>query len=132
MCANFQAKWKTLTFFGPNLPKNGFWDWNFKNLNADLESACPRYHVCQFLRKTNKFEFSTQTWGNFPITYFGSNNVEGVAKNLLGAEMSWVEVGGWFSNTLKFINYTSRATLWQKDSFVAEVTFKNCSIDFIV
>ena len=105
MCANFQTKSKTLTFFGPNLPKNGFWDWNFKNLSADLESACPRYHVCQFSRKTNKFEFSTEIWGNFPITYFGSNNVEGAAKNLVGAEMSWVDVGAWFSNTLKFINY---------------------------
>ena len=41
------------------------------------------------------------------------NNVEGVAKNSMKAEMSWVEVGTLFSNTLKFINYTSTATLWQ-------------------
>ena len=45
---------------------------------------------------------------------FGSDNVEGVGKNSVEAEMSWVEVGPWFSNTLKLINYTSRATLWQK------------------
>ena len=30
-----------------------------------------------------------------------------------------------------FINYTSRAALWQ-NSFVAEVTFKNCIIDFTI
>ena len=30
-----------------------------------------------------------------------------------------------FLQIKKFINYTSRATLWQKNSFVAEVTFKN-------
>ena len=28
-----------------------------------------------------------------------------------------------FLQIKKFINYTSRATLWQKNSFVAEVTF---------
>ena len=41
------------------------------------------------------------------------NNVEGVAKNSVKAEMSWMEVGTVFINTLKFINYTSTATLWQ-------------------
>ena len=35
-------------FFGPNLPKNGFWGRNFKTPSPDLESAPPRYHVCQF------------------------------------------------------------------------------------
>ena len=29
-----------------------------------------------------------------------------------------------FLQIKKFINYTSRATLWQKNIFVAEVTFK--------
>ena len=29
-----------------------------------------------------------------------------------------------FLQIKKFINYTSRATLWQKNTFVAEVTFK--------
>ena len=34
-------------FFGPSLPKNEFWDRNFKKLIPDSESALPRYHVCQ-------------------------------------------------------------------------------------
>ena len=38
--------------------------------------------------------------------YLGSNNDEGVAKNWVEAEMSWVKVGPRFSNTLKLINYT--------------------------
>ena len=103
-------------FFCPNLPKNKFWGQNFKNLSADSESAPPRYHVCQFSAKTDNFEFFHQNLGKLPnyMWYFGSNNVEGVAKNSVEAEMSWVEVGPRFSNTLKFINYTSRATLWQK------------------
>ena len=29
-----------------------------------------------------------------------------------------------FLQIKKFINYTSRATLWQKNSFVADITFK--------
>ena len=48
------------------------------------------------------------------MSYFGSNNVEGVAKNSVEAEMSWLEVGLLFSDTLKFINYTSNAISWQK------------------
>ena len=48
------------------------------------------------------------------MQYFGSNNVEGVTKNLVETETNWMEVGAPFSNTLKFINYTSKTTLWQK------------------
>ena len=98
------------------MPKNGFWGRNFKKLSEDLESAPPRYHEWQFSGKTDKFEFFHLNFGKLPnyMLYFGSNNVEGVAKNSVETEMSWVEVGPLFSNTLKFINYTSRATLWQK------------------
>ena len=41
-----QGKMGNFYFFGPNLPKNGFWGRNFKNLSAALESAPPRDHVC--------------------------------------------------------------------------------------
>ena len=38
------------------------------------------------------------------IAQFGSNNVEGVAKSWTEAEISWVELGARFSNTLlKFV-----------------------------
>ena len=95
-------------FFGPNLPKNGFWAQNFKNLSVDLESAPSRYHMYQFSGKTDNLEFFHLNFGKLPnyIWYFGSNNVEGVAKNSIEAEMSWVKVGPRFSNILKFINYT--------------------------
>ena len=100
-----------LSLFGPNFPKNESWGWNFKKLSVDLESAPPRYHVCQDI-----FEFFHLNFGKFSSSmwYFRSNNVEDVAKNSLEAKMSWVEVGSLFCNTLKFINCTSRATLWQK------------------
>ena len=70
----------------------------------------------QFSVKTGNFEFFHLNLGKLPnhMWYFGSNNVEGVTKNSMETEMSWVEVGPKFSNTLKFINYTSRATVWQK------------------
>ena len=100
MCANFQAKWTT-HFFGPNLPKNVFWGWNFKNLSVNLESAPPKYHVCQFSGKTDNFEFFDLKISG----YFASNNVEGVAKNSVKAEMNWVEACPRFSNTLKFITH---------------------------
>ena len=45
----------TLTFFGPNLPKNGLLVQNFKNLSLDLESTPPIHHTCQFLVKMENF-----------------------------------------------------------------------------
>ena len=44
-------------FFGPNLTKNGFLGRNFENLCPFLESAPPKYHACQFIGKTNSFDF---------------------------------------------------------------------------
>ena len=53
----FSDKTDNFEFLGPNLPKNGFWRQNFKNLNLDLESASVRYYVYQFSDKTDNFEF---------------------------------------------------------------------------
>ena len=77
-------------FLGPSLPKNGFWDRNFKNLSLDLESAPPRYHVSQFLVKMDNFEFFGLNLGKLPnyVRYFGSNIVEGVPESWVEAEMS--------------------------------------------
>ena len=47
----FFNKTNNFDFFGPNLPKNGFWDQNFKNLSLDLESASLRCYVHQFSDK---------------------------------------------------------------------------------
>ena len=77
MSVNIQAKLKT-DFFGPNLPKNGFWGPNFKKLSPDLDSAPPSSLACQFSVKI----------------FLGksSNNVEGVAESWVDAQMSWLEV----------------------------------------
>ena len=53
----FSDKMNNFEFLGPNLPKNGFWGRDFKNLSLDLESAFLRYYVHQFSDKTNNFEF---------------------------------------------------------------------------
>ena len=37
------------------------------------------------------------------VRYFGSNIFEGVAESWVEAEMSWVEVGAQFSNTLSYL-----------------------------
>ena len=44
-----------LGVLGQNLPKNGFWGWDFKNLSLNSESAPPIYHVCQFSVKMDNF-----------------------------------------------------------------------------
>ena len=92
----FSDKTNNFDFLGPNLPRNGFWGRNFKNLCLDSESAPPRYHVCQFSVKMDNFEFSDLNLGKLAnyVRYFGSNIVEGVAESWVEAEMSWVEVDG--------------------------------------
>ena len=83
----FSDKTDNIDFLGPNLPKNGFWCRNFKNLILGSESTPPLYHVCQFSVKTDNIWFSDLNLGKLPnyVQYFGSNIVEGVAE-------SWVEV----------------------------------------
>ena len=65
------------------MPKNGFWGWNFKNLSADSRSAPPRDHACQFSVKMDNFEFFGINLEKLlnNVRYFGSNNVEDVAKS---------------------------------------------------
>ena len=133
MYANFQAKWTTFTFLAQICLK-----WI---LGLEFQKS-----TCGFGISTSKipcvpiFRQNRQLWIFRPkfweISHYMwcscSNNVKGVANNSVDAEMSWVEVCRRYSNTLKFINYTSTATLWQIKGFIVEVDFKNCSIDFIV
>ena len=133
LCVSIFRQNGQLSLFWPNFAQKSILGQNFKNLNVDT-MCTSRYHVCQFLGKTDNFESFHLNFGKLPnyMWYFGSNNADGVAKNSVEAKMSWVEVGTRFTNSLKFIKYTSTATLWQKNSFVEEETFKNCSIDYIV
>ena len=88
MC-QFSDKTNGFNFLVPNLPKNGFWGRDFKNLSLDSQSAPPRCHVRQFSVKMEDCEFFDPNLGKLPnyVRYFGSNIVEDVAE-------SWVEVGG--------------------------------------
>ena len=83
MCANFQAKLTTLTFSSQIFRKINFW--NFKYLSADSRSTPLRENVCKFSVKINEFEFFDLMvkLGKFPnyVQYFGSNNIEDVAKS---------------------------------------------------
>ena len=65
MC-QFSDKTNDFVFFGSNLSKNGFLDWNFKNLSLDLELAPPRCHVSQFSIKMDNFEFFGLNLGKLP------------------------------------------------------------------
>ena len=84
MC-QFSCKTDSFDFFGPNLPKNGFWGQNFEILSPDAESAPPRYHVCQFSGKTDNFDFfgsdlpEKQFWGrNFKILSLDSESAPAI------------------------------------------------------
>ena len=93
MC-QFSGKTDNFDFFWLNLPRNGFWGRNFKNLSPDSESPPPRFHMCQFSVEIDNFEFFGLNVGKLPnyLRYFKSNNVEGSAETWMKTEMSWVEV----------------------------------------
>ena len=82
MC-QFSGKTDKFDFFGPNLPKNGYWGRNFKNLSLHSKSAPSIYHVCQFSVKMDSFKFFGLDFIKLPNyeRYFGSNNVEVVAES---------------------------------------------------
>ena len=92
----FSDKTDNFEFLDPNLPKNGFWGRNFKNLSLDLEAAAPIYRVCPFSVKIDNFYFFGLNLRKLPnyVQYFGSNIIEGVTESWVEAKMSWVEVGG--------------------------------------
>ena len=68
----------------------------FRNLSPDSESAAPKYHICQFSAKMNKFECFVLNLGKFPnyVQYFVSYSIESVTESWVEVEMNWVEVDG--------------------------------------
>ena len=77
MC-QFSGKTDNFDFLSPNLPKNGFWGRNFKNLSLDSESASLRYYVHQFSDKTDNFEFLGP---NLPKNGFWGRNFKNLSPN---------------------------------------------------
>ena len=73
-------------FLGPNLPKNGFWGQNFKNLSLDSESASLRYYVHQFSDKTDNFEFLGP---NLPKNGFWGRNFKNLSLDLESASLRY-------------------------------------------
>ena len=71
-------------FLDPNLPKNGFWLRNFKNLCLDLESASLIYYVHHFLDKTDNFEFLGP---NLPKNGFCGQNFKNLNMDLESVSM---------------------------------------------
>ena len=65
MC-QFSDKTDNFDFLSPNLPKNGFWGQNFKNLSQDSESTPPTYLVSQVSVKMDNFEFFGLNLGKLP------------------------------------------------------------------
>ena len=63
-------------FFWSKLDQNEFWGRNFANLTPHLESVLPKYHVCQFLCKTDSFDFFS---ANLPINEFWGQNFKNLS-----------------------------------------------------
>ena len=84
--SQFSGK-QILTFAAQIFPKMDFVIRISKISSLDLESAPPKYRVCQTLVKIDNPEFFGLNLGKMPnkVRYFGSNNVEGAAE-------TWVEV----------------------------------------
>ena len=72
----------------------------------------------QFSGKTDKIEFFGLNLGKLPnyLQNFGSYNVEGVTESWVETEMSWVEVGAQFSNTLLELIWKKNKLLHYKET----------------
>ena len=60
MCANFQAKRTFFYFFWPKFSQKLILESEFQKQclqDSESDSEPPRYHVCQFLVRTDNFEF---------------------------------------------------------------------------
>ena len=101
----FSDKTDNFEFLGPNLPKNGFWGQNFKNLSLDLESASLRYYVYQFSDKTDNFGFSglkfAQKW-NLGSEFQKSKSAFGINISNTPCMPSFFEKGQLFIFQRKF------------------------------
>ena len=75
----FSDKMDNFEFLGANLPKNGFWGRNFKNLSLDSESVSLTYYVHQFSGKTGNFEF---LGANLPKNGFWGRNFQNLSLDL--------------------------------------------------
>ena len=128
MCP-FSGKTDNFEFFDPNLPKNWFWGWNFKNLSADSRSAPSRDHVCQFSVKMDNFEF----FGNCSImcnilVLITLRVLQRAGWRLKLAGWRWVHglvipiFSIWRKNNISFLRYLDFC------GFVKSTDFKICDV----
>ena len=112
----FSEKIDNFVFLGPNLPKNGFWSRNFKNLSLHSESTPLRYHVRQFSVKRTTLNFRPKFgeivqlraifW--FEYCWGCCKQLIGGWNELVGGGWSLVEVGVWYSNTRSYFTSAKR------------------------
>ena len=81
-CVPIFRKNGQLWHFQPKFAQNGFWDRNFKNLSPDWESVLPRYHVYQFLVRTDNFDILDP---NLPKNEFWGRNFRNLSPDLESA-----------------------------------------------
>ena len=143
----FSEKIDNFVFLGPNLPKNGFWSRNFKNLSLHSESTPLRYHVRQFSVKRTTLNFRPKfgeivqlraifwfeyCWGCCRELGGGWNELGGGGWSWVEVEMSWVEVDGagwsWVELGARFSNTHWRRTIRKYSSqFLRQKSTHPCS-----
>ena len=125
----FSDKTDNFDFLSPNLPKNGFCGWHFKNLSLDSESAPATYLESQVLVKMGNFEFFSLNLGKLCVIFWleycwgccrelgaGWNELSRGGWSWVEVEKSWVEVGAWFSYAFVKVVLHARLNLYWESS----------------
>ena len=106
MCANFQAKRTFFYFFWPKFSQKLILESEFQKQclqDSESDSEPPRYHVCQFLVKTDNFEFFGLNLHKLP-NYMQYIIVLITLRVFQRAGWRCVEVGTRFRNTCSYFS----------------------------
>ena len=115
-----------LCLFGPKFDQKWILWSEFQKSKSGFKISSSKIPCEPIFSQMGNSEFFGLNLGKLPnyLRCFGSNIVEGVVESWVEAEISWVEVGAWFSNT-----HSESFQEIPRKSFTARCIFKAHNVE---